>query len=233
MTSPAPFLTVAIDTTADVAGVALFDGDLMLSELTWYSRQSHSRDLLPALEWLLQRSGRKRTDVQGISVCLGPGSYAGMRVGISTAKALAYGLGAALVGIGRLEADALSFVGAAAGRVVPLHAAGRAEIAWAGYEADGAGLREVASPRLTPLEGLPDVIESTDIVCGDVSSLPPALVDLLAAQGTRVASPPVSRVIAVGRLGLLRLAAGERDDPRSLAPMYLRAPAIGPQPPIA
>lgn len=226
-------LTVAIDTTADIAGVALFGGDTLISELTWYSRQSHSRDLLPGLDWLLERAGRDKGEIEAVVVCLGPGSYAGMRVGVSTAKALAYGFGASLAGIGRLEADALAFAGASAGRVIPVHAAGRAELAWAAYESDEAGLQhESIAPRLTPIEELPDQIQPNDLVCGDLASLPAAFVDALRGRDIRLVAAHPSRVVAVGRLGLPRLAAGYRDDPNSLAPMYLRAPAIGPQPPI-
>lgn len=230
MTSNDSLLTVAIDTTADIAGVALFGGDALVSELTWYSRQSHSRDLLPSLDWLLHRAHRDKSEVNAIAVCLGPGSYAGMRVGVSTAKALAYGLGAALIGVGRLEADALPFAAATAGRVVPIHAAGRAELAWAAYEADEAGvLRETTAPHLTPLPELPDLLQPDDIVVAALASLPAALTAALQERGIRLVEASPARVISVARLGIGKLASGVRDDPDSLAPMYLRAPAIGPQ----
>lgn len=219
-------LTVAIDTTADIAGVALFDADALLSEITWYSRQSHSRDLLPGLDWLLERAGRSKDQVANVVVCTGPGSYAGMRVGVSTAKALAFALGAALAGVDRLAADAQTFAGTSQ-RVVAVHAAGRAEIAWAAYDAKG---REVIPPTLSPVAALPSIIEAGDLVCGEVASMPAAFVDALRERGITVVAAHPSRVVAVGRLGLNRLAAGHRDDPNSLAPLYLRAPAIGPQP---
>jgi tRNA threonylcarbamoyladenosine biosynthesis protein TsaB len=229
MTTANRSLTVAIDTTADVAGVALFDGDALVSELTWYSRQSHSRDLLPGLDWLLERAGRTKDQIAGVVVCTGPGSYAGMRVGVSSAKALAFGLGASLAGIDRLAADALSFAGATKGRIVAVHAAGRAELAWAAYAPDGS---EVISPSLAPIADLPSKLEATDLVCGELATLPSAFIEALAARGINLVAAHPSRVVAVGRLGLKRLAAGHRDDPNSLAPLYLRAPAIGPQPPV-
>lgn len=224
-------LTVAIDTTSDTAGVALFEGDTLLSELTWHSRLSHSRDLLPGLEWLLQRASRSRDAIAGVAVCLGPGSYAGMRVGVSTAKALAYGLGASLAGVGRLEADALPFAGAAQSRIVAVHAAGRAELAWAAYVPEDGALREAVAPGLTPVPELGDRLDAADLVCGEPASLPAIFLDSLARRGVRFAAVHPSRVVAVGRIGLRRLAAGLRDDPNSLLPLYLRAPAIGPQPP--
>lgn len=225
-------LTAAIDTTADIAGVALFDGDKLISELTWYSYQAHSRDLLPSLDWLLQRAGRDKSQLEGITVCLGPGSYAGMRVGVSTAKALAYGLGVKLIGIGRLEADALSFAGTTAGRVIPVQAAGRAELAWAAYEGGALPMSEGTVPQLSPAADLPKLLKKTDLVCGDLGTLPAVFTEALAAKGIRLVAANPSRVVAVGRLGVQRFADGQSDDYDALAPMYLRAPAIGPQPPL-
>lgn len=229
MTTADRNLTVAIDTTADIAGVAVFDGDALVSELTWYSRQSHSRDLLPALDWLLDRAKRKKSEIANVVVCTGPGSYAGMRVGVSTAKALAFGLGASLAGVDRLAADALSFAGAAKGRVIAVHAAGRAELAWAAYDGEA---NEVVAPGLSPVADLPSRINDNDLVCGELATLPAAFVEALQARGIGMMAAHSSRVVAVGRLGLRRLAAGHRDDPNSLAPLYLRLPAIGPQPPV-
>jgi tRNA threonylcarbamoyladenosine biosynthesis protein TsaB len=233
MTStPSASLTVAIDTTSDVAGVALFDAEKLLSELTWYSRLSHSRDLLPGLEWLLERAGRSKADIEGVVVCLGPGSYAGMRVGISTAKALAYGLGAALAGVNRLEADAMPLIGGSSGRVVAVHSAGRAEFAWAAYgPAEAELIAELQAPALTPREKLPGLLQPGDTVVGDLQSLDASFTDAVRERGIRLSEAHPSRVVAVGKLGIRRLHLGHRDDPNSLAPLYLRAPAIGPQPP--
>jgi tRNA threonylcarbamoyladenosine biosynthesis protein TsaB len=236
MTTSQQPLTVAIDTTADIAGIAVFDGNDLVSELTWYSRQSHSRDLLPGLDWLLERVGRKKLEIGAVAVCTGPGSYAGMRVGVSTAKALAFGLGASLAGVDRLAADALSFAGAATskGRIIAVHAAGRAELAWAAYTADGdRGIEEAIPPNLSPIAGLPSKVQDDDLVCGELATLPAAFVEAITVRGISLAAAHPSRVVNVGRLGLKRLAAGHRDDPNSLAPLYLRAPAIGPQPPVS
>jgi tRNA threonylcarbamoyladenosine biosynthesis protein TsaB len=227
-------LTLAIDTTSDVAGVALMHEDPstegLLGEVTWYAHQSHSRQLLPALDWLLGHVGREKGEIGAIAVCLGPGSYAGMRVGLSSAKALAYGLDAPLVGIGRLAAEALGIAEASDARVVPVQAAGRAELAWAAYRLDGE-LVELEPPQLTPSAGLPKHLRRGDVITGDIDRLDAELLAALAQKGCRLVPVTSSRVVAVARLGLRRLARGERDAADSLAPMYLRAPAIGPQPP--
>jgi tRNA threonylcarbamoyladenosine biosynthesis protein TsaB len=223
-------LTLAIDTTSDLAGVALMQDGALLGEVTWYAHQSHSRQLLPALDWLLGHLGRDKAEIGAIAVCLGPGSYAGMRVGLSSAKALAYGLGVPLAGVGRLAAEALPVAEASAARVVALQAAGRAELAWAAYRYEATELVELEPPQLTPAADLPKLLRKGDVITGDVDRLDATLLDALAQKGCRLVAPSPSRIVAVARLGLLRLARGETDDPDSLTPLYLRAPAIGPQP---
>jgi tRNA threonylcarbamoyl adenosine modification protein YeaZ len=263
-------ITIAIDTTSDLAGVALFDGGSLLGEVTWRAHQSHSRDLLPTLDWLLQRARLQKSDLGAVFVCLGPGSYAGMRVGVSTAKALAFGLGLPVAGVGRLEADAYSIAAVTGGRVVALHTAGRAELAWGVYQraealsprtpSTGSGqaltlsqrereleggkeaergreagkrdteLQELEAPRLGPADRLIERTEPGDIVCGEIEKLNDELRRALLERGARLVEAPASRALSVARLGLQRLARGDVDNADALVPMYLRAPAIGPQP---
>jgi tRNA threonylcarbamoyladenosine biosynthesis protein TsaB len=224
-------LLLAIDTASDVAGAALMDGDSLLAESTWRAHQSHSVQLLPAIDWLLSHVGRAKDEIGAVAVCLGPGSYAGMRVGISTAKALAFGLDARIVGVGRLAAEALPVAEASGARVVPVQAAGRAELAWAVYQHSADELVELSPPRLGSLAELLAVLREGDAVTGDIDRLDAATVGALTERGCRLVPASSARVVAVARLGLRRLARGEADDADTLVPLYLRAPAIGPQPP--
>ena len=175
-------LAVAIDTASDLAGVALMEEGALLGAVTWRTRQNQSRELLPALDWLLGRQGRGKEEISAVFVCLGPGSYAGLRVGVSTAKALAFALDASLAGVGRLEADAEPLVAAAQGRVVAVHAAGRAELAWAAYGRGDNGPRELIAPRLSTAEALVDALQPGDRVCADPKALPAPLGDAIAAR---------------------------------------------------
>lgn len=224
-------LLLAIDTTSDLAGVALMQDGALLGEVTWQAHQSHSRQLLPALEWLLGHVDRDKSQIGSIAVCLGPGSYAGMRVGLSSAKALAYALGVPLAGVGRLAAEALPIAEASGGRVVPVQAAGRAELAWAAYRCEDGELTELEPPQLTPAASLPKRLRKGDLITGDIDRLDTELLAALAARSCRLVPVSSSRAVAVGRLGLQRFLAGDTDDPDSLSPLYLREPAIGPQPP--
>lgn len=243
-------LLLAIDTASDMAGVALLAGESIVAESTWRSRQSHSRQLLPTLEWLLERAGFDKTHIGAIAVCLGPGSYAGMRVGVTAAKTLAYALDVPIVGVGRLEADALPVASMTEGRVVALHAAGRAEIAWAAYrstsplpfghpisaggEGDGGrgisdGLQELVAPHLTPRDAFVPELQAGDVVVAELATLGDELIDAIERAGHKLLEANATRVVAVGLLAARRLARGEIDNADTLVPLYLRAPAIGPQ----
>ena len=71
-----------------------------------------------------------------------------------------------------------------------------------------------------------------DVITGDIDRLTPDTTAAFEVIGCRVVAPSPSRVASVARLGYLRLRAGDVDDADDLVPLYLRAPAIGPQPPL-
>jgi tRNA threonylcarbamoyladenosine biosynthesis protein TsaB len=223
-------IELSIDTASDIAGAALTSEGTLISEATWRTRQNHSRELLPTIEWLLDRAALTKADISAAFVCIGPGSYAGLRVGLSTAKGLAYALGIPIVGIGRLEADAAAVAAPAGSRIVAVHAAGRAELAWAVYERGAAGLAEISKPRLGPRDELLAALSSGDIICGEPGE---GLRRELAERGAVVVEPPGPRVVTLAALAWERLRRGQIDSTDALVPMYLREPAIGPQRPAA
>ena len=85
-------MQLAIDTSTDMASLALVRGDEVLAELTWRCGQNHTTQLLPHLTHLLNQAKLSLQSANGIIVAKGPGSYNGLRVGISTAKGLAFSL---------------------------------------------------------------------------------------------------------------------------------------------
>jgi tRNA threonylcarbamoyladenosine biosynthesis protein TsaB len=212
-------------------GVALCEGPDILGVASWRTKMGHSREVLPTLEWLLQRCNRDKSQLDAIAVDLGPGGYAGLRVGLSTAKALAYGLEAKLVGIGRLPADAWPLAQASGARVVPVQVAGRAELAYGAYHAEGDSLVEDVEAGLGPVTALVKALREGDIVCGEADRLDQPSHEAVRATGARILTPATPRVLAIAYLAWQRLQRGDSDDLDALVPLYLRAPAIGPQPP--
>jgi len=219
---------LSIEAASDDVGVALSVDGVVALMATWQTRQNHSVELLPNIERLLAEAGRTKADVTAVFVDIGPGGYAGLRVGVSVAKALAHALGVPLCGIGRLEVDAWGVAAEASGRrIVAVHRAGRGEAAWAVYRGDAASWVEALAPRMSKLATLHEALAAGDAVTGDIH-------DELTAATLRAGAAAVSahghRVIALAALGARRLATGRTDAATALVPLYLRAPAIGPQP---
>lgn len=219
-------LELSLDTASDMASIALSREGELLAELTWRCGRDHSRQLLPAIDGLLARQSASKDDLTAIFVSTGPGSYAGVRAGVSTAKGLAFALEQPLVGVGRLEIEAYAFA-ATGGPIVAVHRAGRSELAWATYIADP-DWRELTHPRLSPAEALIDELPAGALVTGEVAD---ELASELAERGHRLVrgAATVRRAALLAELGWRRLQAGRADDPKTLTPLYLREPAIGPQ----
>jgi tRNA threonylcarbamoyladenosine biosynthesis protein TsaB len=88
-----------IETSGRVGHVGLADGSTLLAERTLDENRRHARDLAPAVADLLRQFDWRPRDLAAVLVSLGPGSYTGLRVGIMSAKALAYATGCAVVGV--------------------------------------------------------------------------------------------------------------------------------------
>jgi tRNA threonylcarbamoyladenosine biosynthesis protein TsaB len=97
---------VILETSCSSAQVALARGDKLLAVRRLDEARRHARDLAPALAELLRGLGWKARELDAVLVSRGPGSYTGLRVGIMTAKTLAYATGCVLLGIDTFEAIA-------------------------------------------------------------------------------------------------------------------------------
>jgi tRNA A37 threonylcarbamoyladenosine modification protein TsaB len=102
-------MLLGIDTSTHLASVALHDGTRLLSEHTWLAQQDHTRTLLPNIQRLFEDARVGMDAISGVAVALGPGSFNGLRVGLSTAKGLAVARQLPLVGAGTLEVLAAEY----------------------------------------------------------------------------------------------------------------------------
>lgn len=215
-------MQLAIDCASDEPGLALAVDGVAALTLAWRTERNHSSELLPNIERLLAEAQRDKSAISAVFVDVGPGGYAALRVGVSTAKALAHALGVPIAGVGRLELDAHGVAAHAAGRrIVALHRAGRGELAWAAYR-DDRGFREESPPAIAKVDDVRARLRADDVLCGDgAGALDGVTQPVLVADQHRVA--------ALAARGHARIAAGRADDATTLVPLYLRAPAIGPQ----
>ena len=132
-----------IDTATARLSVALAeDGAVVASRICEEARQQASLTA-PLVQEVLQSQGIRVADCDAVCVSSGPGSYTGLRVGVSTAKGLAFGAGLPLIAIGTLDILAHA-VSAGPSFVIPMIDARRMEVYTAVYNADG--------QRITPVE---------------------------------------------------------------------------------
>lgn len=104
-------MILGIDSSAISAGCALVEDDKIIAEQYLNTRHTHSETLLPMISGMLKSAGVELRDVEKIAVSTGPGSFTGLRIGISTAKGLADAVGKKCVAVSTLETIAYNFVG--------------------------------------------------------------------------------------------------------------------------
>ena len=97
-------MILALETGGDLASMALLAGLDLAAERAFRHRMSLSRDLMPAVDELLAQAGVAWDEIEAVAVGLGPGSYTGLRIGVVTAKGLAWASGRPVLGISSLAA---------------------------------------------------------------------------------------------------------------------------------
>jgi tRNA threonylcarbamoyladenosine biosynthesis protein TsaB len=95
---------LAVDTATKSCSVAIIDDGTLSAELTTMDDQTHSKHLMELIHKVLGISGASAGELDGLAVTIGPGSFTGLRIGISTIKGMAYGLNKPVVGISSLDA---------------------------------------------------------------------------------------------------------------------------------
>ena len=218
---------IAIDTSTDNAGLAIINNGQLITELNWHCHRNHSVELMPRLEQLIKQAEMEIQAVSGIVVARGPGSYNGLRVGVSTAKGLAFGLNVPVVGVSTLEATAWQH--AAAGLpVCPVLNAGRSEFAAAIYQLKEGQWQIIVESHITSIKDLCKKMKVKTIFCGEATeSVFEQIKDSLGQKAViPSAAGRLRRAAFLAELGIKRLEAGNGDNPASLQPIYLRQPPI-------
>jgi tRNA threonylcarbamoyladenosine biosynthesis protein TsaB len=136
---------LAIETASPDVSVALHDDERVIGSIGLSIGSRHAEAVLPAVEHLLGQTQRDLSDVTHLAVDRGPGLFTGLRVGLSTARSLAFSLGSPLLAVSSLEA--LAFARGRTGEtVISVLDARRREVYVGAYECTDAGLRCVVEP---------------------------------------------------------------------------------------
>jgi len=218
---------IAIDTSTEFASLALAQDDKIIAELSWHCGTNHTVETLPRLSDLLVKANLDIKDTDCILVARGPGSFNGLRAGISAAKGLAFSLNIPVIGISTLEVTAYQHSESGL-PVCALQTAGREEIAMAIFQKKSNSWRRIAPEHLTRIEDLPLEIKEKTIFCGEISPENILKIKKLFKSRAIIASPFTSlrRAAFLVELGRQRMRKGDFDDVATLQPIYLRRPPI-------
>jgi len=223
---------LAIETATAVCAAAIVEGEKVLCEIAREEERGHSEQLVGFIDKLSRESGILLPEIGGIAVSIGPGSFTGLRIGLSVAKGLAIALDKPLTAVSTLEALARNCLvhGTGSGDevVVSLLDARRDELFAAMYRRRGSGLACVLPPMATRLEELRNLLaaEQKIIFVGNGTE---KFQDYLTSAGDalRFTIPPRERricsAVSVGYCGAEQFAAGNTADIASLEPLYLKA----------
>jgi len=218
-------MQLAIDTSTNSASLALVQDGQVLAEATWRCGQNHSVELLPRLAHLLNEAKVALKSISCVIVAKGPGSFNGLRVGISTAKGLAFSLGIPIIGISSLELEAYQHAETGL-PICPIFNAGRGEIATALYQKKDNQWCQLVAEHITTVDALGSEITTKTIFCGEyVPVIASQLRERLKGRAI-IAADQLRPARLLAELAKPRLEAGDYDHPTTLQPLYLRRPAI-------
>jgi tRNA threonylcarbamoyladenosine biosynthesis protein TsaB len=214
---------LAIETTDLSGSVAALDGDRVLESRELPTEPRSAATLAPAIDELLLAVSWKPSDVKLVAVATGPGSFTGLRVGVTTAKLLAYSVGAEVIGVGTLDAIAWQ-APADVNQLWTVIDAQRQQLFACQFERDTAGRwQALHAPQIVDQARWLDELSPDSIVSGPVLG---KLNDRLPV-GVRPLDEPVwtPRAATVGLIGWQRFQMSHRDTIWSLAPQYYRLSA--------
>lgn len=216
-------MLLAIDTATRSVSLALHDGSEVLAEMTWRTADHHTVELTPALHQVMARSGVGPGDLAALAVTLGPGSYTGLRIGMSLAKGIALAASPPLPLIGVPTLDVVAAAQSRrADRLCAIAQAGRRRINAGFYTWEGAGWASAHDPFITTWDALLGQLDGLTQIAGEIDAQGAAL--LAGVPGKAIVSSPAASLRRAGflaELALARLRAGEPADAAALAPVYL------------
>jgi len=220
---------LAIDTAERTCSIALAEDRMLMAEMMLVSKQTHSKHLMDMIDAVLRYSDIKISDIDAFAVGKGPGSFTGLRIGISVIKGLALGADKPLLGVSNLDALAVQ-CSLSSLPICVMTDARKSEVYICRYRINAGKLCRKTEPQaLSPDNAISDITEPhlfvgsgallyQDIIrkqLGDLAQFAPNDAHLIKAS-------------TLARLASERLDRGESDDPADLVPHYIRKADVKP-----
>jgi tRNA threonylcarbamoyladenosine biosynthesis protein TsaB len=214
-------IVLGIDTSGYVNAVGVVDGSRVLADNTFPARTDSLEQIVPDIDVTLKNAGLTLKDVQGIGVGLGPGSWTGIRVGVTVGKMLAFSTDRPVGGVPTLEALAFS-VRRKALLICSVIAVGVGDAVYAGlYRSINNTVERIGDYYIGDVKGLSSLITGPAVIVGSGINQYARLIARESGKRPEVVEALPSGA-AVAALANNKLTRGDGDDALSLTPLYLK-----------
>ncbi len=174
-------MLLAIDSATRLLSIALSDENNIRAEWSWYSENHHTVELAPHIQQLMMQSNVTPGDLTGLAVVTGPGSFTGLRIGMSYAKGLSLARNIPVIGVPTL--DVIAAMQPIKGeRLCAIVQAGRGRITPAFYRVEGNRWVSQTRPTITTWDALIEVIAEPTQFAGEINELGRSALSKLASQ---------------------------------------------------
>lgn len=215
---------LSVDSSTSAATAAVLNDDLVLGEITFNYKKQHSVILMNIIDNLLKGLNLTIKDIDGFVVSKGPGSFTGLRIGMSTIKGLAQGMNKPYVSVSSL--DAMAYRAFSVNSIIcPLMDALRGNVYTAFYSIENNSLKRVSDYMCISIDEVIEKVKdfnSNVIFIGDDVKI---FIDKLSALENSSFAPNHLNFVSaasLGSLGSIKLKSGNYDDVFTDAPLYLR-----------
>lgn len=222
---------LAIETSTLLGGIAILSGESgLIAEVKLNVKSTHSERLMTETAHVLEQASLSIGDIDAFAVSIGPGSFTGLRIGVSTVKGFSYATGTPIVSVPTLEAMALNFP-FSRHPVCTLVDARKKEVYAAVFRWEGEGVSRVLEEMPVKVERLLTYVEREEVLTGEkiLFTGEGALLyrdTIISRMAERAIFPPPDKMVPspanVAYIGLQKAVRGEFSEPVSLVPFYIR-----------
>jgi len=214
---------LAVDTATTSCSVAIVDQTSLISEFTIDREETHSKHLMDMIKTVLRMSGINLSDLDGFTVTRGPGSFTGLRIGISTIKGLAVASEKPVVGVSSLETLALQ-VSYSNDLICPILDARKGEVYFSRYRFLKGHLKRQTEERVAPPDEAVDNLKESCLFVGNGALLYKEMI--LEKMGEFASFAPMIqntiRASTLAYLGMAKFENNDIDDIEKIEPYYIR-----------
>jgi tRNA threonylcarbamoyladenosine biosynthesis protein TsaB len=213
---------LGIETSGLVGNIAVCDGDRVVASKTYGKNFSHGKEIVSTIELLFNEINQEPGDIDLIAVSTGPGSYTGLRVGVTCAKTLAYGLGKPVIDVPTLDVLVENVKDNSAKTICPVLDAKRKSVYACIYDRSNNESRKTTDFLIISPDSLIDILPESTLIFGD--GIAPYR-EIFSQKNLTIVEDEklcIADAADVARLGLERYEQGIRCEINALAPLYLR-----------